>query len=58
MAKDASHEVRLEDLSDSEIERIEGAVFCAGGPPEALSPLLALRASLRRAPSKGMLRPD
>lgn len=57
MAKDASYGVRLEDLSDCEIERIEGAVFCAGGPPEALSPLLVYRAGLRKAPPKGMLRP-
>ena len=58
MAKDASYGVRLEDLSDCEIERIEGAVFCAGGPPEALSALLVHRAGLRRAPPKGMLRTD
>jgi hypothetical protein len=58
MAKDASHDVRLDDLSDPEIERIEGAVFCAGGPPEALTRLLVLRAGMRRAPPKGMMRLD
>lgn len=45
MAKDTGHETRLEDLTDAEIERIEGAVFCLGGPPQALSAWLLVRAS-------------
>jgi hypothetical protein len=48
MAKDTGHETRLEDLTDAEIERIEGAVFCLGGPPPVLSALLMMRASTCR----------
>jgi hypothetical protein len=52
MAKDAPQGVRLEDLSDAEIERIEGQVFCYGGPNATMTPALLWRASLRRAPPK------
>lgn len=44
MAKDTAHEVRLEDLTAEEIERIEAFVFCLGGPPEALTTRLMARA--------------
>lgn len=50
MAKDWPLEMRLTDLTDEEIERIEGEVFCAGGPPEELTRLLVWRASLSKAP--------
>jgi hypothetical protein len=52
MAKDAMQGLRLDDLSDAEIERIEGEVFCAGGPPEALTRTLMIRASLTKAPKR------
>ncbi len=52
MAKDAMQGLRLDDLSDAEIERIEGEVFCAGGPPEALTRALMIRASLTKAPKR------
>lgn len=45
MAKDTGHETRLEDLTDAEVERIEGAVFCLGGPPQTLSAAQLIRAS-------------
>jgi hypothetical protein len=45
MAKDTGHETRLEDLTDAEVERIEGAVFCLGGPPQILSASQLMRAS-------------
>jgi hypothetical protein len=48
MAKDEAPQGRLEDLSDAEIERIEGAVFCCGGPPEALPRRLVSRACAGR----------
>jgi hypothetical protein len=54
MAKDAPQALRLEDLSDAEIERIEGLVFCYGGPNAAMTPGLLWRASLRRAPPKAL----
>jgi hypothetical protein len=54
MAKDAPQGLRLEDLSDAEIERIEGLVFCYGGPNGAMTPALLWRASLRRAPPKAL----
>jgi hypothetical protein len=57
MAKDAPQEMRLEDLSDAEIERIEGIVFAYGGPAAALTPSMIWRASLRRAPARDLLRP-
>ena len=44
MAKDEGPQGRLDDLSDAEIERIEGAVFCCGGPPRALPGRLLSRA--------------
>ena len=50
MPRDMSREPRLEDLSDEEIERIEGEVFCMGGPDSALSAHLIWRASLSKAP--------
>lgn len=49
MAKDAPHEMRLSDLTDAEIERIEALVFCMGGPPEELTAALLWKASLRDA---------
>lgn len=45
MAKDAAQPPRLEELSDAEIERIGGSLFCLGGPPTVLSGRLAERAS-------------
>lgn len=45
MAKDAAREARLEELTDEEIERIEGVAFCAGGPPRALEERIADRAA-------------
>lgn len=45
MAKDVAHPMRLEDLSEAEIERIESIVFCCGGPPPALSEALVWRAA-------------
>ncbi len=45
MARDGRQAERLEDLSDAEIERIEGVVFCAGGPPRELARALLERAS-------------
>jgi hypothetical protein len=53
MAKDVMQGLRLDDLTDAEIERIEGELFCAGGPPEALTPALLFRASLTQAPPRG-----
>ena len=47
MAKDAPQEMRLCDLTDAEIERIEALVFCMGGPPQELSAALLWKASLR-----------
>ena len=44
MAKDAALDMRLEDLSDAEIERIEAMVFCMGGPPCSLTTVLVSRA--------------
>jgi hypothetical protein len=44
MAKDTGQEIRLEDLSADEIERIEGMLFCLGGPPEHLTQRLLARA--------------
>lgn len=45
MARDTAEDVKLEDLTDAEIERIEGAIFCAGGPPAALGAALVARAT-------------
>jgi len=45
MARDATHEMRLEDLTDAEIERIEGALFCMGGPPAVIGAALVARAT-------------
>lgn len=45
MARDANLDVRLEDLTDEEIERIEGALFCMGGPPAAIGAALLARAT-------------
>jgi hypothetical protein len=45
MAKDSGQPPQVADLSDAEIKRIEAALFCAGGPPKALTPRLAERAS-------------
>lgn len=53
MAKDAAPDMRLDDLSDAEIERIEAMVFCVGGPPCALSTAHLARASLQRGPAVG-----
>ena len=44
MAKDEAPRGKLAELSDAEIERIEAAVFCCGGPPEALPRQLVNRA--------------
>jgi hypothetical protein len=52
MAKDTAQEIRLEDLSEQEIERIEAFVFCLGGPPEDLTPRLLARASSLRQQAK------
>lgn len=52
MAKDAPQDMRLDDLSDREIERIEALVFCLGGPPDELSPALLWRASGRAAATR------
>ncbi|MGF1658474.1 MAG: hypothetical protein ACFCUS_03540 [Rubrimonas sp.] len=49
MAKDAPQEMRLGDLTDDEIERIEAFVFCMGGPPDELTAALLWKASLRRS---------
>ena len=54
MAKDVTQGLRLDDLSDAEIERIEGVLFCAGGPPDALTRALMFRASLRSAPERSV----
>lgn len=55
MAKDTGQGgSRLEDLSDEEVERIEGAVFCLGGPPLALTTALLVRAGLSKPPRKGL----
>ncbi len=51
MAKDAPQDMRLCDLTDEEIERIEAHMFCSGGPPDGLTTALYWRASLRRAAS-------
>lgn len=48
MAKDLGQDIRLEDLSAQEIERIEGALFCLGGPPDQLTPRLLARANSPR----------
>lgn len=45
MAKDTAQPPQVADLSDEEIGRIEAALFCAGGPPKALTPRLAERAA-------------
>jgi len=45
MARDTTQDVRLEDLTDAEIERIEGALFCMGGPPDAIGAALLARAT-------------
>lgn len=45
MARDSAQPTRVADLSDAEIKRIEAALFCAGGPPKALTPRLAEKAS-------------
>jgi hypothetical protein len=56
MAKDAPQDLRPDDLSNEEIERIEGMLFCMGGPPECLSAMMVWRASLRTsAPSTLLL---
>ncbi|MFN3613839.1 MAG: hypothetical protein ACK4WC_04690 [Rubrimonas sp.] len=44
MARDTSQPPSLDELSDAEIERIEAALFVYGGPPERLTPALAMRA--------------
>ena len=48
MAKDTAQEIRLEDLSAREIERIEGVLFCLGGPPDHLTAQMLTRASSPR----------
>lgn len=45
MAKDTAHPPRLEELSDAEIARLEGQLFCYGGPPKALCGRLAAKAA-------------
>lgn len=50
MPKDWPQEMRLDDLTDEEIERIEADAFCAGGPPETLTKRMILHASLSKAP--------
>lgn len=50
MAKDAPQGMRLEDLGEREIERIEALVFCMGGPPAELSAAALWRASLSAPP--------
>ena len=50
MPKDVPSDCRLEDLTDEEVERIEGELFCMGGPPIALTRTLIWRASLTKAP--------
>lgn len=45
MAKDTAHEPRVDELTDQEIERIEGALFCLGGPPRVLTAALLQRSS-------------
>lgn len=51
MARDGRCDGTLDQLSDAEIARIEGAVFCAGGPPETLTLALLARAAARRSPN-------
>jgi hypothetical protein len=50
MAKDAPQGMRLDDLSEQEIERIEALVFCMGGPPGELTASVLWRASLSAPP--------
>ena len=45
MARDTAEDVKLDDLTDAEIERIEALLFCAGGPPPALGAALLARAT-------------
>lgn len=52
MARDTHQDVRLHDLTDEEIERIEGALFCMGGPPAAIGPALLARATTGAAPNR------
>lgn len=35
--------VALADLTSAELERLEGLLFCCGGPPERLTPALVAR---------------
>ena len=50
MAKDAPHAMRLDDLSEAEIGRIEAMVFGMGGPPDTIGPALLWRAAGRTTP--------
>jgi hypothetical protein len=55
MAKDTAQTgLHLEDLSDEEVERIEGALFCVGGPPVDVPTALYLRAGVAHPPRKGV----
>jgi hypothetical protein len=54
MAKDTAQTgLRLEDLSDEEIERIEAVVFCIGGPSIDIPTKLYMRAAMAHPPRKG-----
>lgn len=57
MAKDVAQPMRLEDLSDGEIARIEAALFCAGGPPRQISEALLWRASHPESGKRPGVRP-